>query len=98
MVKETLTRRWTAALLLLATLVLVALVPGRSSGQSLGAIQGKIQSTRAKLEHARGREQVLTTDISALSGRIRSLEGEIASYRKKETRAQNGLDARRAQL
>jgi murein DD-endopeptidase MepM/ murein hydrolase activator NlpD len=82
----------------LTTLVLVALVPGRSSGQSLGAIQNQIQSTRAKLGHARGREQVLTSDISALSSRIRSLQGEIAGLRRRESRAQTVLEARRAEL
>ena len=95
MVQQGLTRRWTAAALLLATLVLASLAPGRSSGDSL---QGKLRSTRAKLEHAKGREQVLTTDISALSGRIRSLEGQIAAYQRKEARAQTVLDARRAEL
>jgi murein DD-endopeptidase MepM/ murein hydrolase activator NlpD len=83
---------------LLTTLVLVALVPGRSSGQSLGDIQNRIGSTRAKLQHARGREQVLTSDISALSSRIRSLQGEIAGLRRRESRAQTMLDSRRAEL
>jgi murein DD-endopeptidase MepM/ murein hydrolase activator NlpD len=96
------TRRRPAALLVatlaLAALVLISLVPARSHGQSLGEIQGKLQSTRAKLDHVRGREQVLTSDISALSGRIRTLEGEIAGYRNKELRAQTVLDARRAEL
>ena len=86
------------ATLALAALVLISLAPARSRGQSLGEIQGKLQSTRAKLDHARGREQVLTSDISALSGRIRTLEGEIAGYRNKELRAQTVLDARRAEL
>jgi murein DD-endopeptidase MepM/ murein hydrolase activator NlpD len=98
MVHQGPTRRWATAGLLLITLVLVALVPGRSSGQSLGVIQNKIQSTRGELEHARGREQVLTTDISALSSRIRSLQGQIAGLRRRESRAQTILDARRAEL
>jgi murein DD-endopeptidase MepM/ murein hydrolase activator NlpD len=98
MVHRRLTPRWVTAALLLALLVLVALVPGRSSGQSLGALQNKITSTRSKLEHARGRESVLTTDISALSSRIRSLQGQIAGLRKREARAQTTLDARRAEL
>lgn len=101
--QQSLTARWKPTALLLSTLVLVALVlvslvPAHSRGQSLGAIQGKLQSTRAKLDHVKGRQQVLTSDISALSGRIRSLEGEIAGYRRKEIRAQGVLDARRAEL
>jgi murein DD-endopeptidase MepM/ murein hydrolase activator NlpD len=89
---------WTAVLLTVAFALLVALLPDRSSGQSLGAIQNKMESTRSKLEHARGHEQVLTTDISALSGRIRSLEGQIATFQRRENRAQVVLDARRAEL
>jgi len=103
MSQQSLTTRWRPTALLVATLALAALVlislaPARSRGQSLGEIQGKLQSTRAKLDHARGREQVLTSDISALSGRIRTLEGQIAGYRSKELRAQTVLDARRAEL
>ena len=103
MSQESLTTRWRPIALLVATLALAALVlislaPARSRGQSLGEIQGKLQSTRAKLDHVRGREQVLTSDISALSGRIRTLEGEIAGYRNKELRAQTVLDARQAEL
>jgi murein DD-endopeptidase MepM/ murein hydrolase activator NlpD len=103
MSQQSLTTRWRPTALLVATfalaaLVLISLAPARSRGQSLGEIQGKLQSTRAKLDHARGREQVLTSDISALSGRIRTLEGEIAGYRNKELRAQTVLDARRAEL
>jgi murein DD-endopeptidase MepM/ murein hydrolase activator NlpD len=86
------------AALVLAALVLVALVPARSSGQSLGEIQNKIASTRSKLEHVKGRQQVLTTDISALSSRIRSLEGQIATFQRREARAQGVLDVRLAQL
>src|SRR4029079_17554034 len=103
MSQQSLTPRWRPTALLVATfalaaLVLISLAPARSRGQSLGEIQGKLQSTRAKLDHARGREQVLTSDISALSGRIRTLEGQIAGYRNKELRAQTVLDARRAEL
>jgi peptidoglycan DL-endopeptidase CwlO len=83
---------------LLGALALVSVVPVRSHGQTLGQINSKLQSTRSRLEHARGREQVLTTDISALSGRISSLGGEIAALQRKEARAQATLDARRAEL
>jgi murein DD-endopeptidase MepM/ murein hydrolase activator NlpD len=98
MAPQRLTRIWAAAGLFPAALAVIALWPVGSSGQSLGTIQNKISSTRTKLEHARGREQVLTSDISALSGRIRSLEGEIAALRKRESRAQGVLDRRRAEL
>jgi murein DD-endopeptidase MepM/ murein hydrolase activator NlpD len=98
MAEKGFTRRLVIAALLGATLLLVALAPAHSRGQSLGEIQQKISSTRSKLEHARGREQVLTTDISALSGRIRTLEGQIAAYQRKEARAEGVLEVRQAQL
>jgi murein DD-endopeptidase MepM/ murein hydrolase activator NlpD len=84
--------------LILSLLALVALVPARSHGVTLSSINAKIDSTRQRLEHARGREQVLTSDISALSGRIGSLSGQIAALQRKESRAQAVLDARRAEL
>src|ERR671937_52894 len=64
MVHQGPTRRWVTAGFLLTTLVLVALVPGRSSGQSLGAIQNKIGSTRAKLERARARYLLLRKKLA----------------------------------
>jgi murein DD-endopeptidase MepM/ murein hydrolase activator NlpD len=78
--------------------VVVALVPARSHGVMLSSINRKMASTRSKLEHARGREQVLTSDISALSGRISSLGGQIAALQRREIRAQAVLDARQAEL
>jgi murein DD-endopeptidase MepM/ murein hydrolase activator NlpD len=98
MARQRPTRRWTLAALLISAIALVALTPAFSLGATLSSIQNKLESTRAKLEHARGRERVLTTDIGALSGRIRTLEREISGYRRKEMRAQNVLDARRAEL
>src|SRR5262245_47494083 len=61
-------------------------------------ITSKIQSTRDKLAHARAHEGTLTSDISALSGRIQTLGGEIATLQRREERAQAELDARQAEL
>jgi murein DD-endopeptidase MepM/ murein hydrolase activator NlpD len=84
--------------LIAATLAAVALSPAHSRGQTLASINSKLETTRAKLGHARGREQTLTSNISALSGRIRSLGGQIADLQRREARAQAVLDARRAEL
>jgi peptidoglycan DL-endopeptidase CwlO len=84
--------------MLAAGLTLVALLPGRAHAASFQAIQANIQEKQAALEHARAKEGVLTTDISALSKRIRTLTREIGSLRRREARVQNTLDARRAQL
>src|SRR5437764_9457730 len=86
------------AVLIAATLVAVALRPAHSRGQTLASINSRLESTRADLEHARGREQTLTTSISSLSGRIRSLGGQIAVLQRREAKAQAVLDARRAEL
>jgi murein DD-endopeptidase MepM/ murein hydrolase activator NlpD len=88
----------TVAALALGVLVLASLAPPRSHGATLSSINAKIDSTRGKLAHARAREGALTTDITALSGRIRTLGGEIAALQRKEARAQAVLDKRRAQL
>ena len=70
-----LTRRAALAVaaLTLTAVVSIALLPARSHGVMLSSINQKIESTRNKLEHARGHEQVLTSDISALSSRIGTL-------------------------
>ena len=86
------------AVLIAATLAAVALSPPGSRGQTAASINSKLQSTRAKLNRARGHEQTLTTNISALSGRIRTLGGRIAGLLRQESRAQVVLDARRAEL
>jgi murein DD-endopeptidase MepM/ murein hydrolase activator NlpD len=86
------------AVLIAAMLAAVALSPAHSRGQTLASINSRLESTRAKLEHARGREQTLTTNISALSGRIRTLGGQISALQAQEARAQAVLDARQAEL
>jgi murein DD-endopeptidase MepM/ murein hydrolase activator NlpD len=86
------------AVFIAALLAAVALHPAHSRGQTIASINSRLDSTRAKLEHARGREQTLTTNISALSGRIRSLGGQIADLRRREARAQATLTARQAEL
>ena len=70
----------------------------RRRSASLQAIQANINEKQAAIENARAKEGVLTSDISALSKRIRTLTREIGSLRRREARVQNTLDARRAQL
>jgi murein DD-endopeptidase MepM/ murein hydrolase activator NlpD len=86
------------AALLLGVLVLVALLPAASRSASLQAIQANINDKQAAIDRARAKEGVLTSDISNLSKRIRTLTREIGSLRRREARVQNTLDARRAQL
>ena len=81
-----------------AALTAVAVSPPHSRGQTLASINSRLEATRAKLEGARGREQVLTTTISSLSSRIRTLGAQIAALQRREARAQAVLDRRRAEL
>jgi murein DD-endopeptidase MepM/ murein hydrolase activator NlpD len=87
-----------AAALLLVALALVALLPDASRSASFQAIQANITDKQAAIDKARAQEGVLTSDISVLSKRIRSLTREIGTLRRREARVQNTLDARRAQL
>ncbi len=86
------------AALLLAVLGLIAVPPDASRSASFQAIQSNIQEKQSAIDTARAKEGVLTSDISALSKRIRSLTREIGALRRREARVQNTLDARRAQL
>jgi len=86
------------AALALAGLALVAALPRSSNAASLQAIQASIGSKHAAIERARSKEGVLTTHISTLSRRIRTMGREIGSLRRRETRVERTLEARRAQL
>jgi murein DD-endopeptidase MepM/ murein hydrolase activator NlpD len=91
-------RAWAPVALAVVPAALIVLLPGHSSGQSLDSINSRINSTRGKLSHVRGREHVLTSDIAALSGRIHSLEGEIVALQGRESRAASRLAVKQAQL
>ncbi len=87
-----------AAVLAVACLALIAALPMLSSGASLSSINSKLEKKRAKLQDVKQREGVLTTDISALSGKIRGLSSEIASLRRSEASAERTLAVKRAEL
>lgn len=82
----------------LAVAASFALVPDSSRGESLGSIQSRLNTARGKLERVRAREQVLTTDIAAMSRRIRALEREVGSLRRREMGLERTLAVKRAQL
>ncbi len=89
-------RRLSLLLLVAAMpLALWAVLPLGSSGQSL---QQKIESGRAKIEQHKGRERVLTTQVSAFTSRINSLQSDITVLQTKQVRLQSSLDAKRAEL
>src|ERR1051325_11888043 len=80
-----------------ATLPLVAfaLSPLVSSGQNVGS---KIQRKQDQIRWHKGRERVLSSDISGFTSKINELQGQITTLQTKQVRLQASLDAKRAEL
>jgi peptidoglycan DL-endopeptidase CwlO len=78
-------------------LVLFAVLPLISSGapQNLGS---KIERKKDQIAWRKGREHVLSTDISGFTHKIDALQGEITTLQTKQVRLQADLDAKRAEL
>ena len=78
-------------------LALFALLPLISSGapQNLGS---KIQRKKDQITWRKGRERVLSSDISAFTQKIDGLQSQITTLQTKEVRLQANLDAKRAEL
>src|SRR4051794_1762914 len=81
-----------AAMLPLVVFVLSPLV---SSGQNLGS---KIQRKQDQIQWRKGREHVLSSDISNFTQKINALQGEITTLQNKQVRLQANLDAKRIEL
>jgi murein DD-endopeptidase MepM/ murein hydrolase activator NlpD len=89
-------RRLRLLLLVVAMpLALWAVLPLVSSGQNL---QEKIDRGQAKIEQHRGRERVLTSQVSAFTKKIGGLQADITVLQTKQVRLQANLDAKRAEL
>jgi murein DD-endopeptidase MepM/ murein hydrolase activator NlpD len=76
-------------------LVAFALSPLVSSGQNIGS---KIQRKQDQIQWHKGREHVLSSDISSFTSKIDALQGEITTLQTKQVRLQANLDAKRAEL
>src|SRR5689334_22263910 len=76
-------------------LLLWGLLPVLSQGQGL---QGRIDKKRAQIDAKRGRERVLTTDITSLSRQIGALQSDITSLQTRQARLESDLAAKRAEL
>ena len=76
-------------------LLIFALSPLVSSGQNIGS---KIQRKQDQIQWHKGRERVLSSDISAFTTKINALQGEITTLQNKQVRLQANLDAKRAEL
>lgn len=83
-------------------LLLWALVPMPSSGQSkqeeLQELQSKIANARDKIGRKRGTERALSKQIAGYNRRIDRLQGQITTLQTRQQRVQTDLDAKRAEL
>jgi murein DD-endopeptidase MepM/ murein hydrolase activator NlpD len=79
-------------------LALWAVLPLSSTGQSSSELQRKIERKQDQIQWRRGRERVLTSDISAYTHRIGDLQADITELQGRQVRLQADLDAKRAQL
>jgi murein DD-endopeptidase MepM/ murein hydrolase activator NlpD len=79
-------------------LALWGVLPLFSSAESPSSIQHKIDSKRGQIEQRRGKERVLTSDISAATHRINSLQTDISGLQSKQVSLESDLQAKRAEL
>jgi murein DD-endopeptidase MepM/ murein hydrolase activator NlpD len=79
-------------------LALWAVLPLGSPGQSPDSLQRRIDRKRDQIEWRRGRERVLTSDISAVTSRIDTLQADITVLQTKQVRLESDLAAKRAEL
>src|SRR3954454_24162204 len=80
-------------------LALWGVLPLLSSGaESPSALQHRIDSKRSQIEQRKGREHVLTSDISAATSRINSLQTDISGLQSKQVSLESDLAAKRAEL
>jgi peptidoglycan DL-endopeptidase CwlO len=83
-------------------LALWAALPLASDGASpqsrIDDLEKKIQSTQGRIGRRKGTERVLTTQISAYSRRIGTLEASIGRLQRRQATVQADLDRKRAEL
>lgn len=72
-------RRTAVGLALVAFLVLAAPAAGDTIRDRKQAVDSKIDSLQARIDRARAREGVLTTEISEVTQKIRGLEDDVSS-------------------
>src|SRR4051794_7680147 len=76
-------------------LLLWGVLPVLSQGQGL---QGRIDNKRAQIDAKKGRERVLTSDITSLSRQIGTLQREITTLETRQVRLEADLAAKREEL
>ena len=92
-------RRLSLLLLVAAMpLALWAVLPLGSSGQSSDSLQRQIDRKQAQIEQKKGRERVLTSEVSAFTQKIGTLQADITVLQTKQVRLEANLEAKRAEL
>jgi murein DD-endopeptidase MepM/ murein hydrolase activator NlpD len=79
-------------------LALWAVLPLVSTGQSVDSLQRKIDRKRDQIDWRKGRERVLTTEISSFTRKISSLQADITNLQSKQVSLEADLAAKRAEL
>jgi murein DD-endopeptidase MepM/ murein hydrolase activator NlpD len=79
-------------------LALWGVLPMLSGAESPQSIQNKIESKKKQIDAHKGRERVLTSDISAATSRINTLQGDITQLQTKQVRLESDLAAKREEL
>jgi murein DD-endopeptidase MepM/ murein hydrolase activator NlpD len=79
-------------------LALWGVLPMLSGAESPQSIQNRIDSKQKQIDAHKGRERVLTSDISAATSRINSLQGDITELQTKQVRLESDLAAKREEL
>jgi peptidoglycan DL-endopeptidase CwlO len=92
--------RWSVLVAtLLAPVLLWAIVPvGSLADPSPGQLQSQINRKNSLIGGHKAHERVLTTDITAATKKIDSLQGGITTLSVKQDKLQTSLDAKRTQL
>jgi murein DD-endopeptidase MepM/ murein hydrolase activator NlpD len=79
-------------------IALWALIPVGSTADTPQSLQNRIDRKESQIGAKRAHERVLTSDISAFTHRIDSLQSSIARLAGRQQRLQTNLDAERLQL
>ena len=79
-------------------LALWAALPLISTGQSPESLQRQIERKRDQIEWRKGRERVLTSEISAFTRRISGLQADITTLQTRQVSLESDLAAKRAEL
>jgi murein DD-endopeptidase MepM/ murein hydrolase activator NlpD len=87
-------RRFLAYIALALGLYFVMPLPGLSKP----SLPDRIGDARERVERKRGKERVLTTDISRYAVRIRGLQGEIRQVERRQSKLEVEVSEKRAEL